>query len=147
VADEMRKLLDYIVRQYVLRDEVKSVELDATSREPGEVIESDKKEVVRRETDRADSLADAFARGVALAHHRRSLGGVELPLDDRHPEQDRMADALIRFLVSHDLASSRTEETAPLHYTYHVNVDWDRLGEVASAAGVDLGRAVQKYEP
>ena len=145
MADEMRKLLDHIVAHYVLRDELKSVELDAPPREPAEVIESDKKEIARRETDRADTLADAFARGLALAHQRHQLGGQELALDDRHPDQDRMADALIRFLVSHDLASSRTEETDPLHYTYHVAVDWDRLAGVAQEAGVDLKRAMQRH--
>ena len=144
MADEVRKLLDYIVAHYVVRDEIKSIELDATPREPGEVIEQDKKDVVRREEDRAASLADAFARGLALAHGGRSLGQTEVVLDDRDPEQDRMADALIRFLVSHDMAASRTEETEPRHYTYHVAVDWDRLADVAREADVDLERALRQ---
>ncbi len=145
VADEMRRLLDYIVDHFVVRDEIKSIELDAPPREPAETIESDKKEAVRRETGRADDLATAFARGLALARHRSGMGGVELPLDDRRQEEDRMADALIRFLVSHNLASSRTEETEPLRYTYHISIDWPRLEEVAREAGVDLDRALVKY--
>jgi len=146
VADEMRRLLDHIVDHYVVRDEVKSIELDATPREPGEVIESDKRAAARREAERADELADAFGRGLALAHRRHGLGGSDLRLDDRKPEEDRMADALIRFLVSHDLASSHTEATEPNHYAYHVTIAWDRLGEVARAAGVDLNRALAKYD-
>ena len=144
MADEVRKLLDYIVAHYVVRDEIRSIELDATPREPGEVIEQDKKDVVRREEGRAESLADAFARGLALAHGGRSLGQAEVVLDDRDPEQDRMADALIRFLVSHDMAASRTEETEPRHYTYHVAIDWDRLADVAREADVDLERALTR---
>jgi len=144
VADDVRKLLDYIVAHYVVRDELKSIDLDAPAQEPGAVIEADKKEAVRREEDRADSLADAFARALALARGGHSLGQTEVVLDDRDPEQDRMADALIRFLVSHDLAASRTDETEPQHYLYHVAVDWDRLGEVARAADVDLDRALRR---
>ena len=144
MADDVRKLLDHIVAQYVVRDELKSIDLDAPAQEPGAVIEADKKEAVRREEDRAASLADAFARALALAHGGRSLGQTEVVLDDRDPEQDRMADAMIRFLVSHDLAASRTEETEPLHYTYHVAVDWDRLADVAREADVDLDRALRR---
>ncbi len=145
MADEMRRLLDYIVDHFVVRDELKSIELDAPPREPAETIESDKKQAVRREAERADDLANAFARGLALARHRSGMGGVDLPLDDRRPEEDRMADALIRFLVSHDLASSRTEETEPLRYTYHISIDWPRLEAIAQQAGVNLDRAVEKY--
>lgn len=142
VADEVRKLLDYIVDHYVVHDELRNIDLDATSREPAETIEADKRQAVRRESDRAGDLARAFSRGLTLAYQRRRMGGNELALDDRQPDQDQMADALIRFLVSHDLAESRTEETAPLHYTYYVKVDWPRLSEVARAAGVDLDRAL-----
>ena len=145
MADDMRKLLDYIVANYVVRDELKAIDLDASPREPGEVIEADKEQVVRRETDQARDLGQAFARGLALAYHRRNIGGAELPLDDRKPDENRIADALIRFLVSHDFASSRTQETVPLHYTYHVAVDWDRLNQVADDAGIDLDRALQHY--
>ena len=142
MADEVRKLLDHIVARYVVQDELKNIDLDASAQEPGAAIEADKREAIRREEQRAHSLADAFARGLMLAHGGRSLGQDELVLDDRDPEQDRMADALIRFLVSHDLASSRTDETEPMHYTYYIAVDWDRLGEVAREAEVDLERAL-----
>ncbi|MEJ7762618.1 MAG: hypothetical protein WKF80_07465 [Thermomicrobiales bacterium] len=145
MADEMRRLLDHIVEHYVVRDEVKTIDLDAPPREPAEVIDAEKRDVVRREQERADELADAFAHGLARAHHRNEIGGHELALDDRKPEEDRMADALIRFLVSHDLASSRTEETVPLHYTYYLQIDWDRIAGVAGEAGVDLDRAIAKY--
>jgi hypothetical protein len=139
VPERTRKLLDHIVRQYAVLDELRAVDLDAASSESGAAIESGKKEAARREVERANQLAEAFDRGLALAYRTR-----ELALDDRDPEQNRIADALIFFLVRFDLATSRTEETEPLHYTYHVSVDWDRLGEVARAAGVDLDRLLQQ---
>jgi hypothetical protein len=145
MADDVRKLLNYIVNNFVVRDELKTIDLDAPPREPADVIVADKRDVVRREQDRADALAEPFVRGLVRAHQRASIGGHELALDDRKPEENRMADALIRFLVSYELASSRTEETEPRQYTYYVQVDWDRLAEVARAADVDLERALNRY--
>lgn len=145
MADDVRKLLNYIVNNFVVRDEVKTIDLDAPPREPADVIVADKRDVARREQDRADALAEPFARGLVRAHQRASIGGHELALDDRKPEENRMADALIRFLVSYELASSRTEETEPRQYTYYVQVDWDRLAEVARAADVDLERALNRH--
>lgn len=149
VPDRIRKLLDHIVDHYVVRDEIRSIELDAPPREPGETIEADKQHAVRRADDLADDLATAFRRGLVLAYEQRQRGGYggELALDDRQPEENRIADALIRFLVSHDLAASRTEETEPLHYRYHVAVDWARLAEVARDAEVDLDGALRELAP
>jgi hypothetical protein len=140
VADDLRKLLDHIVRSYVLHDELVGIDLEASASDRGESIETDKRRAVRREIERAESLAAAFSRGLARAHAE----GSELVLDDRDPEENREADALIAFLVSYDLASSRTEETEPRHYRYHVAVDWDRLGAAARAAGIDLEQALRR---
>jgi hypothetical protein len=142
VADEARKLLDYIVRRYVVPDEMIDVDLVASASDLGDDIEADKRERVRREQDRAKELGDAFADGLARAHALHRGGQAELPLDDRSSDENRIADALIEYLVSFQLAASRSEETEPNHYRYYVAVDWDRLGEVANDAGVDLNRAV-----
>ncbi|MGH2532948.1 MAG: hypothetical protein ACRDJW_11680 [Thermomicrobiales bacterium] len=142
MADEARKLLDQIVQRFVVPDELVDVDLVASASELGDDIEADKRERVRRERERADQLADAFADGLARAHGLHRAGHAELALDDRAPEENRIADALIGFLVSYHLASSRSEETEPNHYRYHVAVDWDRLGAVAGEAGVDFERAV-----
>ena len=147
MADDLRTLMNYIVTHYLVPDEQRAIELDAGPTEGGETIEGDKREASRRESERADEYADAFADGLAIAHQRASIGGKTLPLDDRKPNEDAMAAALIRFLVSNDLATSRTEETAPQHYIYHVAVRWDRLESVASAAGVDLARALARHHP
>ena len=147
MPDRIRRVLDHIVAQYVVRDEQKDIDLNAPPTESGADIESDKRDAARREADRAGELADAFRRGLVLAHRARAAGQGEIALDDRDPAQDRMADALIRFLVSFDLAASRTEETEPLHYIYHVAVDWPRLTEVARAVEVDLDRALGEVAP
>jgi hypothetical protein len=140
VADDLRKLLDYIVRSYVVHDDLVGIDLEASASDRGEAIETDKRRAVQREIERADHLAEAFSRGLVRARS----GNGELVLDDRNPEENQEADALIGFLVSHHLASSRTEETEPRHYRYYVAVDWDRLGAAARAAGIDLDHALRR---
>jgi hypothetical protein len=144
LADDARKLLDYIVRHFVLHDELVSIDLDASASDPGAEIEMDKREAVQRELARADDLAAAFTDGLARAYQLRGTGQDELALDDRDPVQNQIADAMIQFLVSHQLAASRSEPTTEYHYVYYIAVDWDRLREVAADAGVDLAQAVGK---
>jgi hypothetical protein len=142
LADDARKLLDYIVRHFVLHDELVAIDLDASASDPGAEIEMDKREAVQRELARADDLAAAFADGLARADRARSRGLDEVVLDDRDPVHNRIADAMIQFLVSHQLASSRSEPAEEYHYVYYISVDWDRLRDAAADAGVDLAQAV-----
>jgi hypothetical protein len=138
VADDIRRLLDYIVRSFVLHDEMVEIDQDASAGEHGESIESDKRRAARRELDRADELASDFAKGMARAHD-----GIVV-LDDRNPDENAIANALIYFLVRNNLAASRAVETEPGHYRYRVILDRERLREVADAAGVDLDQAVRR---
>jgi hypothetical protein len=140
VADDLKKLLDHIVKSYVVHDELVGIDLDASASDRGQDIETDKKRAVRREVGRAESLSDAFSRGLVRA---RAHAG-DLTLDDRNPEQNEEADALIGFLVAHELASSHSEETEPMHYCYHVTIDWTRLRAMADSAGIDLDLALQR---
>ncbi|MBA2521318.1 MAG: hypothetical protein H0V24_16800 [Chloroflexia bacterium] len=142
MAGTIRELLDYIVVHYAVEDEQKDVDLNASAVESGSEIESEKRDVAQREIDRAEELADPFARGLVAAYRASQAGATEIVLDDRDPEENRMADALIGFLVSYELATSRTEETDPMQYRYFVTVNWDRLQPVARAAGVDLTSAL-----
>lgn len=142
MADEVRRVLDAIVRRWVVNTEQRAVELDASAADSGAEIESDKQEAVRREQARAQELAVAFEQGLVQAWQRSRMGGGEVALDDRDPDQNRIADALIRFLVSYDLATSHSTETDANHFIYAVVIDWDRLGEVARDAGVDLPEAL-----
>lgn len=138
MPQRIQGLLDYIVSHYALVDEQKDIDLNAAASESGGEIESEKAEAVQRERERAAALAYPFRQGLVAAWKAERAGRRELVLDDRQPNENVIADALIRFLVSFDLAESRTEETEPLHYRYYLRVDWDRLGEVARRAGFDL---------
>lgn len=138
VADDIRRLLDYIVRSFVLHDEMVEIDQDAPASEHGESIDSDKRRAARRELDRADELASDFGKGMARAHD-----GIVV-LDDRNPDENAIANALIYFLVRNNLATSRAVETEPGHYRYRVILDRPRLQEVANAAGVDLDQAVRR---
>ena len=142
MPDRIRGLLDYIVSQYVVVDEQKDIDLNAPASESGGEIETEKEEVGQRERERADALAEPFRLGLLAAWQERRAGRGELALDDRRPDENAMADALIRFLVSFDLAESRTEETEPLHYVYHLRVNWDRLAGVARSVELDLDAAL-----
>jgi hypothetical protein len=141
VADDLRKLLDHIVRTYVLRDELVSIDHEASASDRGASIDSDKKRAVRRELDRADELADAFSRGIG-----RAQSGL-IVLDDRNKDENQIADALIHFLVRHDLASSRAVELEPQHYRYRIIINWPKLEAVAREAGIDLNSAARRHAP
>ena len=134
----MRKLLDHIVRTYVVRDELVAIDQDASASDRGESIDSDKKRAARREIDRADELANAFSRGLA-----RAQSGL-IVLDDRNADENEIADALIHFLVRQDLATSRAVETEPNHYRYRVLINWKKLQTVAQEAGIDLDQAIRR---
>ncbi len=138
MTEQVRRLLDYIVSSYVVVDEQKDIDLNAPASESGAEIATEKSDVAERELARAGALAEPFRLGLLAAYRMRQAGQRELPLDDRVPDENAMADALIRFLVSFNLAESRTEETEPMHYVYYVSVDWPRLGEAARRAGLDL---------
>ena len=142
MAERLRTVLDFITVQYLVRDDLRGIDFDAESSESGEAIESEKREAIKRERERSAEIADAFRDGLALAYRARQAGQREIALDDRDPNEDAIADALIHALVRTDLAASTTEETTPLHYVYRIAVDWDRLGKVARKAGVDLDEAL-----
>jgi hypothetical protein len=147
MADDIRRLLDYIVTQYAVRDEQRAIDQDANAAEGGDVIASDKAQAVSRTEEQADDLAGPFREGLVMAWARRSQGDGAIQLDDRDPEQDRIADALIQFLVSYDLAESHSEATGPRNYIYTIAIDWPRLNRVAQAAGVQLDAALADARP
>ncbi|MGB3328387.1 MAG: hypothetical protein WBA46_05480 [Thermomicrobiales bacterium] len=145
MADDLRQVLDYIVRRYVVDDELRTIDRDASATAAD--LEQDKHQAARREVERADSLSGAFERGVVRAWQRSAIGGTELALDDRKPDENRMADALIGFLVSYGLARSRSIETGARTYTYFITIDWPKLRDIAQAAGVNLDRTLAAYAP
>lgn len=143
VADGLDQLLDYIARHYLVRDELRTIDLDASATEPGDLLETEKREAAAREIDRARELHGPFTAGLRRALAARTAGESALSLDDRIPDQDQMAEALIYALVRTNLATSHSEPTDENHYIYRLSVDWDALREVATAAGVDLDEALR----
>lgn len=139
MADSIDTLLNHIVRTYTVPDELVDIDLTAQASEDGAEIEAEKRDAQEREMAVANRLRDSFRRGLAEAYQR---GDDELALDDRDPEQNAVADALIRYLVAFDLAESRTEQTDPQHYIYYVAVTWGRLRDVAASVGIDLDQAL-----
>lgn len=143
VADGLNQVLDHIVRRFLVRDEVRTIDLDASAAEPGDVLEREKREAATRETERAHDLRAPFAAGLRLAAAGAAAGQPAIALDDRDPEEDRIAAALIHALVRIDLAASHAEETEENHYIYHLTVDWEALRGVAAGVGVDLDEALR----
>lgn len=142
MADPFAVLLDAIVRDYVVTDAQKDVDLNATAEESAADIEAEKRRATTSAQQQATRLAPAFRQGLILAFEAQGIGHPEIRLDDRDPEQNAIADALIAYLVGFNLAESRSEETVPGHYDYFVSVDWGALYRFAESAGVDLPAAL-----
>jgi hypothetical protein len=145
VADDISKLLRYIARHYTGPEEVKEVERDT----PGisaKDLDEERNRALRMEQRRADDLADAFRAGLAQSHKAALAGGDAISLDDRDPEQNRIADALVHFLVGPGIATSRTRETASHHYIYTIWIDWPELHRVARQAQVDLNAGIKQVK-
>jgi hypothetical protein len=144
VADPFAELLESIVRDYVIIDAQKDIDLNATADEDAAVIEAEKRQIVEDASHRARELLPSFRTGLIVAFEAQGVGKSEIRLDDRDAEQNAIADALIMYLVRFDLAESRSEETEPGHYDYFISVTWGPLYQVATNAGIDLPAALAK---
>ncbi|MGH2613687.1 MAG: hypothetical protein ACRDJC_00470 [Thermomicrobiales bacterium] len=144
MADAFADLLESIVRDYVITDAQKDIDLNATADESAAVIEAEKRQIVTDASEQARNLLPAFRSGLLLAFEAQGLGKPEIRLDDRDAQQNAIADALIMYLVRFDLAESRSEETEPSHYDYFISVNWDALYQVADNAGIDLPAALAR---
>jgi hypothetical protein len=144
VANAFDELLEWIVRKLVIPDAQKDVDLNASAEESAEAIASEKEKIAEGAVDRARSLASAFGAGLLLAFEAQAIGKSEIRLDDRDPQQNVIADALITYLVGFDLAESRSEETEPGHYDYYIEVKWDALYRTADGARIDLPAALAR---
>lgn len=142
MADAFSRLLDAIVRDLVIVDAQKDVDLNSAADISGGTIEAQKAEIVASSETRAAELAGAFRDGIILAYEAQGTGHSEISLDDRQTEQNAIADALITYLVRYDLGESRSEETDPGHYMYFVSVTWGALYQFAEANGIDLPAAL-----
>lgn len=142
MANPFAVLLDAIVRDHVITDAQKDIDLNAPAEESASDIESEKLRVADGAQQTAETLLPAFREGLILAFEAQGIGHPEINLDDREPRQNAIADALITYLVRFDLAESRSEETEPGHYEYFISVNWGALYAFADSAGVDLPDAL-----
>lgn len=142
MANAFAELLASIVREYVIPDALKDVDLNAAAEESSEAIESEKTRAVEQAQTRATALGPSFETGLILAFEAQGIGHSEIKLDDRNAEENAIADALIVYLVGFDLAESRSVETEPGHYDYFITVNWDRLYTFANSSGIDLPTAL-----
>ena len=142
MPDEVQRLLHYIAEHYTGLEEAKEVERSAAADATGE-IRAGQRRVMQRERALAHRLARPFERGLRRAFAAYRAGGDAISLDDRDPEENRMAEALVHFLVGPGLARSLTRETEPMHYTYIITVNWEKLAMLAREAKVDLDAVLE----
>jgi hypothetical protein len=139
VDARIRQLLDTIVNHYEVPLEERAAELGNPA---GQQMGEDSSDEADRGEDarsRADDLADPFAMALRAA---RRAGDAPLRLNSADAIQNRMADALIQFLVRPGLATVQAVETGSEQFRYDVNVDWAALRRVAAQAGIDLEEAL-----
>jgi hypothetical protein len=134
MPDTTRRLLDHLIRTRLLPVEQRQAELVATS-ETDDTLPATTQRLLELEQTSANELADAFTAGLARAAAQRDR---PLTLDDHQPEENQIADALIRFLVRANLAEVTSETLAPDHYRYSLTVDWSALDAVAHEADTSL---------
>jgi len=137
MAGSFDQLFQHIVQAFALQDGLIDIDLNANASEAGgDLTEANK--TLDREQAVARQMESAFRSGLAKA---LAAGNGEIALSDQIPAENAEADALIRYLVSYQLASSRSEETPP-GYTYYLTVDWNKLRQVAQSANIDLDAAM-----
>lgn len=142
LADAFSALLDAIVRDLVIVDAQKDVDLNSAADVDGGAIAEQKAEIASSARARAAGQETAFRDGLVLAYEAQGTGHPEISLDDRQPEQNALADALITYLVRYDLGESRSEETEPGHFMYFISVTWGAFYQFAEANGIDLTSAL-----
>ncbi|CAN5739855.1 hypothetical protein BH23CHL5_BH23CHL5_12830 [soil metagenome] len=146
MADDLNKLFEHIVRSIAVRDELLDVDFDAAASEHGDSIQAEKQHVVVRESDQARKMRESFHIGLTTLYRLKNTDAPELRLSDQDGVENSIADALIRYLVSFDLAESRTEEPTPGQFVYHLSVHWDALQSVASEIDLDLEACLEDLQ-
>ena len=136
MAEDLHRLLRYIVERPLLRSEQLDAERNATAvqdvaQEVGGIADDSR--------NHAERLAPAFVRGLRAA----AQAGGPLVVDDTDPTGNDIADAFARFLVTTNLASSQSSEISEGHYRYSFEVNWPRLRDIATGAGIDLDAALR----
>ena len=107
VAEPFAELLDYIVRDLVITDGQKDVDLNASADEDATVIDAQKRQFAASAVEQARALLPAFRTGIVLAFEAQGMGKSEIPAgrSRRRAKRDRRrADHVSRALRSGGLA-------------------------------------------
>ncbi|SRR5579884_1573908 len=134
-------LLDVLVRGKKLKDDVVTVEADApavSTRDP----QAEEAQLARQELATARADLPEFERALVDAWRRSRGKSEEIVYSSADPAQDRAADVLIRYLVTTDMATVRSEEVGPRQYRYYLAVDWPALLALADHLGLALRPAL-----
>lgn len=136
MAENLRRLLDYIIENRVMQMESRTAQIEATAVQdvPAEIrsISDDVKSDANR-------LAPFFEQGIRMA----AANNGRVTVDDTDPTGNGIADAFARFLVSANLATSQSIEIGEDHYRYTFDLDWPAIQSLAANAGVDLDQATK----
>ncbi len=135
MADNLKKLLLYIVQHPVLQNERREAELDATAVQD---VAGEVRAIAHDQQEDANQRAPYFAKGLKLA----AVGPVVV--DDTDPDGIGIADAFARYLVAPDLATSQGEHLSEGHFRYTFEVNWPKLKDIAQRAGIDLDAALKE---
>ena len=140
MADDLRRLLDYIIDHPLLHVESVEAELDASATRD---VRADIAANLAAQKAHAGRLAPYFAKGLRMA---RGAGG-RLEVDDTAPEGNMIAEAFARYLVSPGLATSQSAPISDSNFRYTFDVDWPRLAAIAREAGIDLEATLRPTTP
>jgi hypothetical protein len=134
MADELRRLLDYIIDHPIAHVESVEAQLDASAVQnvPAEIAAN-----LAAQKGHAKGLAPYFAKGL------REAAGGPLVVEDTTSEGNLIAEAFARYLVSPGLATSQSASIADSNYRYTFEVDWPLLEGMARQAGIDLDAALR----
>jgi hypothetical protein len=121
-------LLDALVWFFKLRADTFSMIALSTARRPMAEVKEEERRLIDEELERARAALPSFELGLRAA---RTAGDGEITFDSRDPDQDRIAGALIAYLVSTEFATVRTEDLPDDRYLYHLRVDWTALAAFA----------------
>ena len=134
----LASLLDALTRDRI-EAETAEAERQATSRRSMAELQEDRERAARDELAEARRELDTFRAAIEDARARGGADGqAEVPYHTSNPDEDRMADVLIQYLVRPGYAEVRTDEPASGTYIYSVRVYWDRLRDLAQAIGHPL---------
>jgi hypothetical protein len=137
MADNIRKLLDFIIENRLTPEESREAQLVASVEQD---VPSEIEAQVRSHYESAERLAPYFAQGL-----KQALGaGGRLVIDDTDPAGNGIAEAFARFLVVPNLATSQSEELPGGGFRYTFELDWASLRAIAQSLGFDLDAALRE---